>query len=148
GIRDPLVTGVQTCALPISADAAAGDLPGLEAVDPLAAKAHAAGVEALDPGDAVEERRLARAVGADEAVDAPGLERERDVVDGGHAAEALAHALDGEHGRHRLRPRPPGVQPVPLARHHDVVATREQVGQRREVPDPVVAARRPAAPGP
>src|SRR2546421_1818120 len=87
-----------------AADAAAGDLPGLEAVDPLAAKAHAAGVEALEPGDAVEERRLARAVGADEAVDAPGLERERDVVDGGHAAEALAYPLDREHGRHRYAP--------------------------------------------
>src|SRR6266850_6514171 len=75
-----------------AADATAGDLPGLEAVDPLAAEAHAAGVEALDPGDAVEERRLARAVGSDQAVDAPGLQRQRDVVDGGHAAEALAYS--------------------------------------------------------
>src|SRR6267143_2166967 len=31
-----------------AADAAAGDLPGLEAVDPLAAEAHAAGIEPLD----------------------------------------------------------------------------------------------------
>src|SRR5438132_1060996 len=85
-------------------DAAAGDLPGLEAVDPPAAEAHAAGIEPLDTGDAVEERRLARAVGADEAVDARRFQRQRDVVDGGHAAEALAYPLDREHGRHRYAP--------------------------------------------
>src|SRR2546421_62742 len=85
-------------------DAAAGDLPGLEAVDPPAAEAHAAGIEPLEPGDAVEERRLARAVGADEAVDARRLQRQRDVVDGGHAAEAPADPLDREHGRHRYAP--------------------------------------------
>src|SRR5205807_5160905 len=85
-------------------DAAAGDLPGLEAVDPPAAEAHATGIEPLDTGDAVEERRLARAVGADEAVDARRLQRQRDVVDGGHAAEALAYPLDREHGRHRYAP--------------------------------------------
>src|SRR2546426_280887 len=92
-----------------AADAAAGDLPGLEPVDALAAKRHAAGVEPLDARDAVEERRLARAVGADEAVDARGLQRQRHIVHGGHAAEALAHALHGEHGRHPLRPRPLSV---------------------------------------
>src|SRR5207237_2541394 len=85
-------------------DAAAGDLPGFEAVDPPAAEAHAAGIEPLDTGDAVEERRLARAVGADEAVDAPGLQRQGDVIDGGHATEALAYPLDREHGRHRYAP--------------------------------------------
>src|SRR5438477_405734 len=61
-------------------------------------------LQPLDPGDAVEERRLARAVGADEAVDARRLQRQRDVVDGGHAAEALAYPLDREHGRHRYAP--------------------------------------------
>src|SRR6267143_2092864 len=127
------------------ADAAAGDLPGLEAVDALAAEAHAAGVEALDAGDAVEQRRLAGAVGTDEAVDAPGLQRQGDVVDGGHATEALAYTLDREHGRHGLSPRPLRVEPVPLARHHDVVTAREQASQRREVLDAVVVARRPAA---
>src|SRR2546426_8411894 len=44
-----------------------------------------------------------------------------------------------------LPARPLRVEPVPLARHDDVVAAREQLGQRREGPDPVVIARRPAA---
>src|SRR5881409_2628755 len=87
-----------------AADTAARDLPRLETVQALAAKAHAAGVELLDAGDAVEEGRLARPVGADQAVDATGLEGERDVVDGGHATEALPHALHREHGRHRYPP--------------------------------------------
>src|SRR2546430_4822970 len=81
-------------------DTATRDLPRLEAVDALAAKAHAAGIEPLDARDAVEQCRLARAVGADQPVDAPGLEREGDVADRGHAAEALADRLDLEHGRH------------------------------------------------
>jgi len=88
-----------------AADATPRDLPGPETADRLAAKAHPSRVEALDPRDAVEQRGLPRAVGADEAVDASGLERERDVVDGRHAAEALAHPFDREHRRHAYAPR-------------------------------------------
>src|SRR5262245_47748647 len=80
-----------------AADTAPGDLPGPEPVDALAAKAHAARVEPLDPGDAIEQRGLAGAVWADEAVDAPRRQAQRDVVDGRDAAKALAHALDGQH---------------------------------------------------
>src|SRR2546426_6959998 len=94
-----------------------GDLPGLEPVDAPAAKDHATLVATLHARDAVEERRLARAVGADQAVDPARLEPERDAVHGGDAAEALLEALDLEHGRrhqivsyavdreHRRRPR-------------------------------------------
>src|SRR5438034_2810286 len=93
------------------------DLPGLEPVDAPAAKDHPTLVAALHARDAVEERRLARAVGADQAVDPARLEPERHAVHGGDAAEALREALDLEHGRrhqvvsyavdreHRRRPR-------------------------------------------
>src|SRR2546429_2379757 len=73
------------------------DLPGLEPVDAPAAKDHPTLVAALHARDAVEERRLARAVGADQAVDPARLEPERDAVHGGDAAEALLEALDLEH---------------------------------------------------
>ncbi len=46
-----------------------------------------------------EQRRLAGAVLADDGVDLPDLERQRDVVDGEHRAEALADPLDGERGQ-------------------------------------------------
>src|SRR5262249_18145643 len=51
----------------------------------------------------VEQRGLARAVGADQADDLAGAERRRDVVGDHDAAEALAQAGDLEHGRHGAR---------------------------------------------
>src|SRR5216117_4564144 len=81
------------------ADPLLRDLPGPEPVDPLAAEHHAPLVPALHARDAVEERRLARAVGTDQAVDPAGLEPERNAVHGGDAAEALPETVDVEHGR-------------------------------------------------
>ena len=52
-----------------------------------------AGVGADHPGDAVEERRLARAVGADQGVDLAVLERDRGAVDGPDPAEGLGEPL-------------------------------------------------------
>src|SRR5689334_10966399 len=82
-----------------AADTAAGHLPRFEAIDTLATERHLPAVERCEPGDAVEQRGLARAVRPDQTIDAPRLERERDVVDGRDAAEALTHAVDTEHGR-------------------------------------------------
>src|SRR5262249_41520735 len=72
------------------ADAPPGDRGRPEVVDALVSEGHAPGVEPLEAGDAVEERRLAGPVGPDQAVDVPGLERERHAVDRRHAQEALA----------------------------------------------------------
>ena len=55
-----------------------------------AAEAHAAGVGADEAADDVEQRRLARAVGADDADDLARRDRQRDVVEGGQPAEANA----------------------------------------------------------
>src|SRR3989442_457981 len=86
--------GEDTDHLEGATDALAGDLVGFEPVDRLTVEEHAPLVAPLEAGDAVEERRLARAVGADEAVDAAGLETQRDAVDGQDAAEALAQPPD------------------------------------------------------
>src|SRR5258707_5189880 len=65
---------------------------------------------AIDAGEHVEERGLARAVGADEAVDLALADRERDFRERGEAAEALGDALDleerggGRRGRLELSP--------------------------------------------
>ena len=80
------------------AHAAPGDLIGLEPVDPRVIEQDASPVTPLDSRDAVEQRCLARAVRADQPIDAPGLERERDAVDRAHAAEALAHVDQREGG--------------------------------------------------
>jgi len=51
-------------------------------------------------GDETEQHaqsgRLARAIGAEEARDATGLDGEREIVDGGHGAEALRDAVEDE----------------------------------------------------
>src|ERR1700694_3549526 len=50
-------------------------------------------------GDAVEQRRLARSVGADQRKDLVSLDVERDVVDRGEPKEALGQAVDAQdHG--------------------------------------------------
>src|SRR5262245_22681949 len=49
------------------------------------------------PGDAVEQRGLARAVRADEPEDLALVHLERDLVQGGEPAEALGHAGEAEH---------------------------------------------------
>src|SRR6266849_1829348 len=91
-------------------DAFVKDLVRLEPVDPSPLEADLALVTLLDAGDAVEERGLARAVGADQAVDAAGLEAEGDAVHRDDAAESLHHAIHLENGakaaqRHMVRGR-------------------------------------------
>ena len=74
-------------------------VPDLGALEP-----DRAGVGAVDAGDDVEQRGLARAVGADEAQDLAPLDREIDPVERGHAAEFLGEPAHFEesriHGRH------------------------------------------------
>src|SRR2546428_10567832 len=83
------------------ADPLLRDLPGPEAVHALAAEVHPPLVQALHARHAVEKRRLARAVGPDQAVDPGRLEPERNAVHSRDAAEALPETLDLEHGRRR-----------------------------------------------
>ena len=49
-----------------------------------------------DSGDDVEERRLARAVGSDQAVDHAALDRHVDALDGDQAAESFRHFVRDE----------------------------------------------------
>ena len=87
-------------------DAAAGDAVGPQAGDLAAVEEDAAGVGRLEAGDQVEQRRLAGAVGADDAEDLALVDIEGDVGVGGEAAEALGHAFDVEQQAHvRLPPR-------------------------------------------
>src|SRR5216683_562833 len=76
------------------------DAVRLEAADRLAVEDDAAGVGGDEAGEQVEERGLAGAVGAEDAGDLAGLEREGDVLHGGEAAEALGEALDLEERAH------------------------------------------------
>jgi hypothetical protein len=83
-------------------DALVKDLVGLEAVDAPPLEPDLPAVDLLHPGDAVEQRGLARAVGADEPVDMPRLEGERHAVHRRDAAEALHHAVHLEQGSHQI----------------------------------------------
>ena len=62
----------------------------------LAVEFEVAGVGRVEPGDHVEERSLARAVRADQAVDLPFLDLGADVGQRLQAAEALVHAFHGQ----------------------------------------------------
>src|ERR671911_253391 len=64
---------------------------------------HVAGVRADHPGDEIEERRLSRAVRADQAVDQGVLELDGDTVDGDDSAERLGEIV-GMHDRHAPTP--------------------------------------------
>src|SRR5213594_274503 len=83
------------------------DLPRLQSIDALALEEDPAGVTALDAGDAVEQRRLPRAVRTDEAVDPSRLEPQGDAVDRDDAAKALLDGVELERGRHLYGPREP-----------------------------------------
>ena len=63
------------------------------------AEPHAAGVGADEAADDVEQRRLARAVGADDADDLAGRDRQRDVVERRQAAEAHRETVHPQHLR-------------------------------------------------
>ncbi|ORE91538.1 membrane associated protein [Stappia sp. 22II-S9-Z10] len=68
-----------------------------EAGDVLAVQPHGAGGRRIEPGDDVEERRLAGAVGADQPGDGAAPDRQRHVTHGVDAAEPLRQAGDGDH---------------------------------------------------
>ncbi len=64
----------------------------------LALEAHHAPCGVIDPADDVEERRLSRSVRPDQATDLPGLDREREIVEGDDPPEAdgdLFHLQQG-----------------------------------------------------
>ena len=87
-----------------------------------AVEEHAAGVERLEPGDQVEQRGFAGAVGADDADDLALVDVEGDVGVGGEAAVALGHALDVEQQAHgavppRRRMRSSNRLRMPFGRH-------------------------------
>src|SRR5207244_8610240 len=69
-----------------------------------AVEAHLALLDALIAGDDVEQRRLARAVGTDQAVDLPVADRQAAVRQGTYAAERLRDAADFEQRAHRTAP--------------------------------------------
>src|SRR5690606_12781028 len=71
---------------------------GPQAVDGLAVQPDLARIGLVAAGDDVDERRLARAVGADEREDLARAHVERDVAEGGDVTEAARDALDLEHG--------------------------------------------------
>ncbi len=77
---------------------AAGDRVGRQVVDRPAVEPDGAAACALEAGDDVEERRLARAVRADQRRDRAALDAEARAVHGADAAEALLDALDLEDG--------------------------------------------------
>jgi hypothetical protein len=70
----------------------------LLALDRPAVQQDASAARPLRAGDEVEHRRLAGAVGSDQAGDAATLDAEGDIVDGLHPAEMLRHA---DHLQHR-----------------------------------------------
>ncbi len=73
--------------------AAAGALVREHAVDRLAVEPHAAGLVVERPADAIDQGRLARSVGSDQADTLAGIDGEIDAVEGNESAEALAHTL-------------------------------------------------------
>ena len=80
--------------------AQAGDAVGPQAGDVAPVEEDTAGVERLKPGDQIEQRGFAGAVGADDADDLALVHVERDVGIGGEAAVALGQAFDVEQQAH------------------------------------------------
>src|SRR3954468_22153903 len=94
GNRQP---GEGLCDLERARDAAPRKQVRREAGDIRAFEEDAAGGGAKKSGDDREQRRLARAVRADQRRDAPLLREERGLIDGEKSAEAARHVLDAEH---------------------------------------------------
>src|SRR5580700_9841276 len=67
---------------------------GGEAVDGMAVETHRALLVPQRAADAIDQRRLARAVRADEAEALAGRDRKRDVLQRDEAAEAFAEVID------------------------------------------------------
>ncbi len=88
-------------------DAERGDLVGAEAGELFSVEAKAARRRGVNAGDKIKEGGFARAVGADEAVEFAGGEREIHGVDCGESAEADGGLVELEEGRgHQTRALP------------------------------------------
>ena len=87
-----------------------------------------AGLRLLHSGDAVEQRRLAAAVGADDAEDLASVHVERDVVDGAQAAELLHDALHLEDRFAVLDDSMPAGHVTPVALLHLLLVLTEDLG--------------------
>ena len=83
-------------------DAARGDLARRQAGDVGAVAQHAAVLRCYLPGDDVDQRRLAGAVGADQPQDLAGLEAQRHAIERAQAGE-LDRDLQGFEGRYGHR---------------------------------------------
>ena len=73
---------------------------GGKAGDVLTVKKDPARIRAIEPGNDVEQRGLAGAIGADEAGDRACLHLQRTVIDGAHAPETQGHVDHLQRGRH------------------------------------------------
>ena len=93
--------------------AQAGDPRDPQFRDLLALEPDRAGIDGVIADDRVEQRRLARAVGADQAGDPPFGHIEGDIVVGDDAAEGLGDAFDLDHLAHSAAPRPLSSAPMP-----------------------------------
>ena len=94
---------------------------GTQAGDRLAVERYRAGGRRVDAGDHVEDRGLARAVGADQRVDRAGGNGETHVMHGAQATEALADTRELEARAAHLRGSP---KPRRVAIHGQMPAGR------------------------
>ncbi len=84
-----------------AADAERGNAMARHGKQRAAVEGDLAAVAIVQARDAVEERRLARAVGPDQADDAPARHLERHAVESDDAAEAHRHVLYAQQGLRR-----------------------------------------------
>ena len=70
-----------------------------------------AGIQAVHAADALDERRLAGAVVAEQGQDLSAVDVQVDVVEGEHGAESLGRAGDGEHAGSAALMTPPPSAP-------------------------------------
>ena len=107
-----------------SSAASAGDVAAGERTVP------ASGL--VEPGDEIEQRGLARAVRADDADQFAFVDRERQCVDGGDAAEAARQPGDVEQRRHHTVPSRPLRAEADEQQQRDAVDQHAVFGQRTE----------------
>src|SRR5579863_3545010 len=90
-------------ALERASDPHAADAVRRRAGDVAAVEPYRAAIRPQMPGDQVEQRRLAGAVGADHGRDLTGIDRQADIADGAEAGEGFAQAGDFKHGERSAR---------------------------------------------
>src|SRR4030095_9786519 len=84
-------------------DATGDDARGREPVEALAVERDAAAAERQEPGDGLERRGLAGAVGADQRPPSTGADLQRHVAHGGQSAVADLETVKPEQGGHSPR---------------------------------------------